>query len=466
MKNKVFVSYSYQDLGFISWLKTNLKDLDIEFWNDTNEVFKEENIKEKINQGIRLSDAIILVLSATSLNSNWVKYEMSSALLLNAVKMGIKIIPITIDNSTIPADLAGYQYIDFSSQKEKALETLKRALQLSKKVNFEFTDWSGFSPKRFEDMIFDLVRNEGLNVRRTAPTRDGGYDFIGEPENNFGFSDKLLVQVKFYKENKISIETLRQLYGVAMAESATKVLLVTSSELTFAAREYARAYGPRIVVWEGHDVISKLFSHPALIDRYFGMRDLMDTKRSEILDSELENVQQLLKKMDDCPEGTNGWKEYEDICIEILIHLFVPPLGEPKIQSRRESGIDIRDAIFPNRSSNNENWKFIRDDYEARYIVFEFKNYAENGSEIDKHVLLQIGDYLKKDTIGRFGIICSRKAPNQSGLEKRKDIFIENKKLILFLNNGNLKEMLLRKYKNLDPSDVIIDLIDEFNLKF
>jgi len=34
------------------------------------------------------------------------------------------------------------------------------------------------------------------------------------------------------------------------------------------------------------------------------------------------------------------------------------------------------------------------------------------------------------------------------------------------LSNEDLKEMLLRKYKKMDPSDVIIDLIDDFNLKF
>ncbi len=68
--------------------------------------------------------------------------------------------------------------------------------------------------------------------------------------------------------------------------------------------------------------------------------------------------------MDDCPEGKEGWNMYEDICIDILNYLFVPPLGEPKIQSRRESGVDIRDAVYPNRNSN-ENWKFIRDDYDV-----------------------------------------------------------------------------------------------------
>jgi len=201
-----------------------------------------------------------------------------------------------------------------------------------------------------------------------------------------------------------------------------------------------------------------------LIEKYFPKGDVPKKEPLKLVDEELSKVQGLIKRLDNCPEGKDGWKLYEDICIEILNYLFVPPLGEPKIQSRRESGIDIRDAIYPNRNSN-ENWKFIRDDYDAKYIVFEFKNYSENGSEIDKQVLLQIDDYLKK-TIGRFGIVCSKKAPNRSGLEKRKDVFIENNKLILFVSNEDLKEMLLRKHKKMDPSDVIIDLIDDFNLKF
>ena len=68
--------------------------------------------------------------------------------------------------------------------------------------------------------------------------------------------------------------------------------------------------------------------------------------------------------------------------------------------------------------------------------------------------------------MGGFGIICSKKHPNKSGLEKRKDIFSNENKLILFVNNENLKEMLLRKYKKMDPADVISGLIDDFNIKF
>lgn len=465
MKKKIFISYSYQDKDFVEWLKSNLSGLGLEFWHDQEEINIGDNIKEKVKEGIELSTAFILVLSSSSINSDWVKYEMNSALLLNAIKKGITILPIKIDDSKVPSDLSGYLYADFSSNREKGLAVLKRSLLKSNKVDYEFTDWSNFSARTFEDLIFELLVNEGFSIIRTPPTRDGGYDFVATTQNVLGSSEKIVIESKFYRDQKISIDILRRLYAVATIENVNKVLLITNSELTNASREFLNQSTPNIVVWEGHELIRRLFSYPAIVEKYFPKKkNIKKEEPSELLDSELQKVHGLIKKLDNCPEGKDGWKTYEDICLEILSYLFVPPLGEPKVQSRRESGIDIRDAIFPNRN-NNENWKFIRDDYDAKYIVFEFKNYSENGSEIDKHVLLQIDDYLKR-TIGRFGIICSKKSPNNSGLEKRKDVFIEKNKLILFLNNEDLKEMLLRKHKKMDPSDVIIDLIDDFNLKF
>jgi len=464
MKKRVFISYSYQDKEFVEWLKNELQGLGLEIWYDQAEIQVGDSIKKKVNEGIQSSSAFILVLSNSSKNSDWVRYEMNSALLLNAIKKGVAILPIKIDDSEIPPDLSGYLYADFSNNREQGLEILKRSLLRVNKVDFEFQDWSGFDWRKFEDLIFDLLNSEGFKVQRTPPTRDGGYDFIAKTENVLGTSEKIIIESKFYKSQKISIDILRRLYAIASIEKVNKVLLITNSELTNSSRNFLAHSASNIIVWEGHELIRRLFSFPDLIEKYFQKGDVPKKEPLKLVDEELSKVQGLIKRLDNCPEGKNGWKLYEDICIEILNYLFVPPLGEPKIQSRRESGIDIRDAIYPNRNSN-ENWKFIRDDYDAKYIVFEFKNYSENGSEIDKQVLLQIDDYLKK-TIGRFGVVCSKKAPNRSGLEKRKDVFIENNKLILFVSNEDLKEMLLRKHKKMDPSDVIIDLIDDFNLKF
>jgi len=465
MKKKVFISYSHQDKKFVQWLIGNLEDLDLELWYDEKELIAGDSIKAKINSAISNSSVFIIILSKHSTSSNWVNYELNSALMLNAVKKGIRIIPIKIDDCKVPIDLEGYLYTDFSQNISNSLTSLKANLSSEIELSFNINNWDDFTLKTFENLIFDLLNLEGFKVDRTPPTRDGGYDFIAHLPDSFGAEEKILIETKFYKSQKISIDILQNLYGIASVTNSSKVVLITNSALTRASKEFIKRIGPRIVVWEGHQLINKIRSHNELIKKYFKDYTVHESQEYELIDSELSKIQGLIKRLVECPEGKSGWKEYEDICIEIINHIFVPPLSEPKIQSRRENGIDIRDAIYPNRAQKNENWSFIRTDYDAKYIVFEFKNYSEKGSNIDKHVLLQIDDYLKK-TIGRFGIVLSKKKPNLSGLEKRKDLYIENNKLVLFLNNEDLIEMLLRKHKNLDPSDVIIDMIDEFNLNF
>ena len=52
--------------------------------------------------------------------------------------------------------------------------------------------------------------------------------------------------------------------------------------------------------------------------------------------------------------------QFENVCIEILSYLFVPPLIGPKIQPRTYSGVSRRDAVFPIREHSTEksySWK-------------------------------------------------------------------------------------------------------------
>ncbi len=42
----------------------------------------------------------------------------------------------------------------------------------------------------------------------------------------------------------------------------------------------------------------------------------------------------LRQRLEECPAGRDGWQEFENICIDILHFLFVPPLQPPKIQTR------------------------------------------------------------------------------------------------------------------------------------
>jgi len=164
-----------------------------------------------------------------------------------------------------------------------------------------------------------------------------------------------------------------------------------------------------------------------------------------------------------CPKGIAGWKTFEDLCIEVFCYLFVPPLHQPIIQARSYSGIDRRDAVFPNRNFGvSNNWGYLLQELNARMVLFEFKNYDK--SDIGKDEVIQTQSYMK-EPMGRLAIIVGNDFPNEAAHIKRNTIYSQEKKVILFLTKNHLKEMLLIKERGEDPSDLIIHLIEAFCLQ-
>lgn len=177
----------------------------------------------------------------------------------------------------------------------------------------------------------------------------------------------------------------------------------------------------------------------------------------------MNEAQTLRKRLDRCPAGRDGWKDFEGACIETLRFLFVPPLTVPIIQPRTYSGIDRRDAVLPNRNVDaSNNWGHLYRELDARMILFEFKNY--DVEEIGKDETNQTRNYLTK-AMGRLAIMCCNRLPNSAAHIKRNSIFSEEGKVILFLTKEHLVEMLFIKERGEDPSDLIMDMVERFYLQ-
>lgn len=171
----------------------------------------------------------------------------------------------------------------------------------------------------------------------------------------------------------------------------------------------------------------------------------------------------LRRALDSCPPGKSGWQQYETSALEALSYLFVPPLSCPHEQQRTYWGIDRRDAVFPNRITDTDNpWGLLRHDHDAKLIPVEFKNY--DGAEIGKEETDQTRNYLKT-SMGRLAIICSNKPPSESAYRRRNTIYTEEKKVILFLTNDKLKEMLDIKDRGDEPANLILDSVDYFLIR-
>ena len=172
---------------------------------------------------------------------------------------------------------------------------------------------------------------------------------------------------------------------------------------------------------------------------------------------------ELITAVQACPLGMEGWRTFEDAATAALTYLFVPPLSGPTIQARSFSGIDRRDAVYPNRNMTADTfWGQLFIELKARLVLVEFKNYdfqALGKDEVD-----QTRNYLT-EPYGKLGLICCRKAPCHEALLRRNQVYTQEKKVILFINEQNLCEMLRMKERNEDPAKLIVEMIELFYMQ-
>lgn len=174
--------------------------------------------------------------------------------------------------------------------------------------------------------------------------------------------------------------------------------------------------------------------------------------------------EELRRRLDAVPRGISGWSQFEDAVTEALTYLFVPPLSAPTRQARSYSGIDRRDAIFPNRNHGVDNhWGRLLHELQARMVLIEFKNY--DTSEVGKEEVNQTRNYLTKP-MGRLAVIVSTKEPGHSAHLKRNGVYSEDGKVIVFLTVEHIKEMLYIKERGEDPADLIMDAIERFYIEW
>lgn len=168
----------------------------------------------------------------------------------------------------------------------------------------------------------------------------------------------------------------------------------------------------------------------------------------------------LLQRLHDCPPGKSHWVEYQSIVQDIFEFLFSPPLGIPISESPDLSGTNRRDIVFPNYTYDDF-WRFVRERYNADFIVVDAKNYKNS---IKKAQVLQIANYLKPHGAGLFAIIACRKGGDSGCIHTLREQWAAYGKLIVLISDDDMVAMLNVKGARGHPEDVIGDVIQKFRL--
>lgn len=124
----VFVSYSHADADFADRLVSDLYESDVPATYDKWLLRVGDSIIEKVAQNVANAGAVIVLLSPASVESNWVKKELSLAMTSEIGGRTIRVLPAVIANCDIPVMLADKLYADFRDDYYEGIRLLFEAL--------------------------------------------------------------------------------------------------------------------------------------------------------------------------------------------------------------------------------------------------------------------------------------------------------------------------------------------------
>lgn len=94
------------------------------------------------------------------------------------------------------------------------------------------------SPRKFEEIVADLLSQQGYEIELTPASKDGGFDMYAAKKDGLG-SFLYLVECKRYTPpNKVGVQVVRSLHGVVQQQQANAGIVVTSSFFTKGASDF------------------------------------------------------------------------------------------------------------------------------------------------------------------------------------------------------------------------------------
>jgi restriction system protein len=111
---------------------------------------------------------------------------------------------------------------------------------------------SKLSWQDFEFLLSEYFKKQGYATEITGGGgADGGIDI-----KLYKDGETYLVQCKHYKAWKVSVQTVREFFGIITAESAAGGYIVTSGKFTKEARSFAE--GKKVTLLNGYDLVEML----------------------------------------------------------------------------------------------------------------------------------------------------------------------------------------------------------------
>ena len=166
-----------------------------------------------------------------------------------------------------------------------------------------------------------------------------------------------------------------------------------------------------------------------------------------------------IEKLEDIIPGIQNFKQYQELCVDVLKYLFNDTLSLWEEQEKSNDDLFIFDLICKIKSNiRSEFFNTLENYFSSRYIIFEFKNYTE---EITQKEIFTTEKYLYKTALRTVAIILTRKGVDKNGMKAIKGILRETGKLMIVLDDNDIKKMIYAKEHNEDYFEILVNKLDK-----
>jgi len=124
----VFISYSSKDRPVARRIGADLQKRGIRVWLDEFEILPGDSIVDKIAEGIRASEYLVVLISRSSVGSTWVRREFEIAFGRDREASERRIIPVRVDDAPVPPYLAAIHILDLRPDYAAAVDRLTHVL--------------------------------------------------------------------------------------------------------------------------------------------------------------------------------------------------------------------------------------------------------------------------------------------------------------------------------------------------
>jgi hypothetical protein len=102
----IFICHASEDKAkIVSPIVEALKQSDITYWFDEAEIKWGDSITQKINEGLRISQYVIVILSPAFIGKNWPERELNAVLSIEASKGEVKVLPLLVGSKKEQGDI-------------------------------------------------------------------------------------------------------------------------------------------------------------------------------------------------------------------------------------------------------------------------------------------------------------------------------------------------------------------------